>query len=215
MDYDQLEEQYYILSQKVKDLDKENNALQLRNTQLEGENIVLENKLAREEKKNEHLADTVQEETLKNINLKARIEKLDDDLRQAQQDSKYNKSSFFDDDLVAQQAQRNKQQLFGSQLPKHSIHQPMESLSFSHKPTSVVLPVVDVFGFSQEMDPNHYSKSFHVYAKLGTDKVARYSQSTMLDLWRPEDFGVVLNQMTDGLKEVIIDEWIKSNRGVY
>lgn len=211
MDYDQLEEQYYILSQKVKDLDKENNALQQRNADLEGQNIILENKLAREEKKNEHLVESVQEESLKTINLKARIEKLDDDLRYAQQETKFNKYSFFDDDLVAQQTKRNNQQFFGAQLPKHSIHQPMDSLSYPHAPTSVVLQATDIFGFYQEMDPRQYSKLFHVYAKLGSDKVARYSQSTMLDLQRPEDFGVVLNQMTDGLRKVIIDEWHKSN----
>lgn len=208
MQYDELEEQYYILSQKVKDLELENNQLQNRNTELEATNIVLENKLSREETKNEQLADSVQEESLKAINLKVRIEHLDEEIRKHRD---LQTRGFFGGDSVEAQAQRNQQSSGGRTLPKYSIHQPMEPFTFqSGAPTNIVLGVSDVFGFRQEINPHEFGKSFHAYAKMD-DKVVRYSQRSMLDLGRPEDFGVVLNQMTDGLKEVIINEWSKSN----
>jgi hypothetical protein len=209
MTYDELEEQYYVLSQRVATLEKENNSLILRNTELEGTNIVLENNLEKKIQSNEYLADQYQEEALKTINLKVQLEsferKFDSEIQRQRQQLRLA-------DPYEAQAQANRRDFRHLQeLPKFSVHAPMEQYAAIHGETNILHRVSDTFGFSNEFNANEFGKQFHTMAKIG-DRVYRYSaQRSMLELQREEDFSVVLNQMTEGLKHIIIDEYSKSH----
>lgn len=207
MTYDELEEQYYIVSQRNSDLEREINSLVLRNTELESTNIILETSLDRASRTTENMANDLQEEVLKVVNLKVQIESLEEK-------SKLNKS-----DLVRSAVEKDSQilQVYANMLdknptnlPRNSIHLPMQEFNVPREQTSLILRATDTFGVYQQHDPRNMDREWHAYAKMG-DRVVRYAtRESMLNLNRREDFAVTLNQMVDGLKEGIIDEYIKS-----
>lgn len=207
MTYDELEEQYFIVSQRNSDLERELNSLMLRNTELESTNIILETGLDRASRTTENLANDLQEEVLKVVNLKVRIETLEDN-------AKYDKSTFVrsavENDSQILQVYANMLDKNPTNLPRNSIHLPMEEFNVPREQTSIILRAVDTFGVYQQHDPRNMDREWHAYAKMG-DKVVRYAtRESMINLNRREDFAVTLNQMVEGLKESIIDEYIKS-----
>jgi hypothetical protein len=219
MTYDELEEQFYILSQRNADLERELNSLTLRNITLEGQNIVLENEMQVELKKNEAFSKSLQEECLKTINVKVQLESeqkrsanLEDQIKLSglEGNRELVHSALERDSIILQQAANGRDFSNLARIPKYSVHAPMQEVELHREQTSIILHGRDIFGVEQFIDAKTYDKQWHAYAKLGT-KVVRYStQQSMFDLHRREDFAVVLNQLTDGLRDAIIEEYVRT-----
>ena len=218
MSYDELEEKYYILTQRVADLDRKKTSLEARNNELEAQNIVLENSVSKAEAREASMSKAFQEEALKTINLKVRLDALEkerDELKEIANRpvSEYRvqmvESAMRNDPVILQSYLNWKDQASLVQMPRFSIHTPMELVNAPHKTTNIVLTQTDIMGFMREFDPLYGRYQMHAYAKFG-DQVVRYStQDSLFDMVRREDFAVGLQQMTRGLQELIIDEYSK------
>jgi hypothetical protein len=220
MSYDELEEQYFLLSQKVKELERIETSLTVRNTELEAENIILENTAKKADLKAEAMSKAYQDETYKTINLKVKIESLEKE--KAELDHKLNheyddaklrlvQSAVHSDPIILQQYANLRDKDVLPTLPQYSIHRPMREVDSLRANTSnIILHATDTFGFMREA-PSSYNFEYllHAYAKLG-DRVIRYSTSeSILGMKRREDFAVTLQQLTHGLQDAIINEYSK------
>lgn len=218
MNYDELEEKYYILTQRVADLERSNTSLTARNNDLEAQNIVLENSMVREEAKTQSLAKAFQDETYKSINLKVRLETVEKErdkwMEKAnspehEENASLVRRALMNDPFELQRYANWRDQAVLPVLPGYSVHLPMGMVDVSSASKSIVLHATDHMGFSRDWSPMDGTYHFHAMAKMG-DRVVRYStQSSMFDLMRREDFAVALHQMTQGLQEQIIHEYSK------
>lgn len=220
MNYDQLEEQYYILTQRNSELDKEINSLSLSNTALESSMIKASDEIKKTKAKNESLAEQLTEQSLKVVNLQVQLDSAKIKIVELESNPK---DEFLQSNIEALrsavrkdseilQRYRNLSDLPQVDAQEYSIQAPMPMIAMPYDRKQIVLSVSDVFTSMQGIsnDPYH-RKEWHAMAKLG-DKVCRYSTNTsMLDLERREDFAVVLNQMTEGLREVIIEQYANSH----
>ena len=222
MSYDELEEQYFLLSQKVKELERIETSLTVRNTELEAENIILENESKKATLKADAMAKAYQDETFKTINLKVKLESIEQEkkdleykLNHEYDDAKVKlvRSAVMNDPIILQQYANLRDQDVLPTLPRYSIHRPMTELDNLRSHTSTIaLHATDTFGFMREA-PSSYNFEYllHAYAKMG-DRVVRYSTSeSILGMKRREDFAVTLQQLTHGLQEAIIDEYSKQH----
>jgi len=219
MSYDELEEQYFLLSQRVVELERVETSLRVRNTELEAENIILENDTKKAELKAEAMAKAYQDETFKTINLKVKIDKLEDTNRNLEHKVKYEydesklalvRSAIHNDPIILQQYANLRDIDSFTGLPQYSIHRPMNLVDVPSRTHTIALHATDRFGFMREAANSYnFDPVLHAYAKLD-DQVIRYSTSeSILGMKRREDFAVTLKQLTQGLQEAIINEYSK------
>jgi hypothetical protein len=207
MNYDQLEEQFFILQQKNKDLEKQNNSLSFRNTELEATNITFENDITRLSNQLEYATNDLTDEKMKVINLKVQLDLSREKLERFEDTYRMETAGL--SPAQKQQRRNEKDFKFSPNLPNFSVHNPMERYAVRDNTSTVLLQVSDTFGFAEEMDAQLFAKRFHVYAESGS-RVLRYSNDTMYNLHREEDFDTVLDQMTSALKQSVQNEYRKS-----
>lgn len=210
MSYDELEKQYFIVSQRNVEIEREINSLMLRNTELESTNIISEAALDRASTITENMAHDLQEEVLKVVNLKVQLETMERKYLVLEHKANHPNSFMDVSQLNAETLQSQANNLQRIHPRPHSIHLPMKEFNVPRQQSNIILGMTDEFGMHQSNDARMATRQWHAYAKLG-DKIFRYStQESMLSLRRSEDFGVVLNQMTEGLKETIIEAYVQA-----
>jgi hypothetical protein len=215
MTYDELEEQYYILLQRNKELEQKNNSLELQVIELETQAVVSENMISSAEDRAKTFSGMYASETLKvtqlNIVLDDTKNKLEDwkeKARNAEYDIVCLKENIIDSSL--EHPYDTQEKMYPGHEPRFSVHRPMEQCEPINR-TNIVLSAVDTMGFSRHIDPNTYQDAFHVYADLG-GKIVRYSGSTLLHLDK-YDFASSVTQMTDALKYSIAKEYFDKYHG--
>lgn len=205
--YDQLEEQYYVLKERVRVLEAENNSLVLRNTELETESLDIERQTSRLTRQNERLVKDYQEKVFELMHVKV----ISDEKQQRLEDALRIK----DEVILTAKNPRDLQALENTRpdLPRFSIHLPMEERALNVSDDRIVLNVTDSFKYQLNQSPIDFSKKYHVMAKCN-GSVFRYSSESLLSLERPVDFGVVLEQMVDGLKSQIVNQYFDQRRSM-
>lgn len=194
MTYDELEAQYFINLQKVKNLEASINdslenilALEEENVRLELENSSTKNELRLKAAECDHALHNV-------INLKDQVRTL---------------KLFKDKDSYPNDArwrQDKKVEYTDEYYPRYSTSLPMEQWAVKDDNVRhIVLKAVDTFGYGYFKNSNTYNDELHVYAKCG-DIMIRYATNMSILEDRNIDAEEVIDDLLYGLKKLILKE---------
>ena len=205
MSYDELEAQYYIVLQQKKDLERENNSLALRNTELETDNVILETKTVKAERYTKILERDLIDANCKVAELRTLLDAANQQRPNEEEHAKIRLiHQAVDSDAKILQSHAN---LRNPIQDGFSIRAPMQLIET--RQNNVILTKIDIMEAGLVKSPLDYSTELHTMAKLG-DKIFRYSGKSLLDLDRHEDFAVTLNQMIEALKYQIADQYARN-----
>jgi len=199
--YDELEEQYFILKERVRILEAENNSLALRNLELETEAVDIERQLSKIDKQNDCLVKDYQEKVLEAISMKVILEEKDKRIREAEQER--------ESMIIHADNPKQIQAASNLKIPRHSINLPMEQVPYDARRSSIILHEVDRFHFYKDTSAATMEPQYHVMAK-SDHAIFRYASQSLLFLDRTEDFAVVVDQILDGLKYQIVEHYFKN-----
>lgn len=209
IEYDELEEAHFSLKQEYKDLEKTNNKLARKLEEKEQEILQLLKQLEHEKQFKKIYSDLQQEEHLAKVNLEIRNNELNDkikDLEKANEGLRFSEYNNLNLNPISAQANRNIKEI----IPRYSTLLPMEILELQKDQNTIMLTVQDRFSFAKLFDPADYVEKYHVMGVLGSD-IVRFSKSPAF-VERPEDFAVIIKQMTDELRNRIYKKYVEEKR---
>lgn len=216
--YDELEEQYFILTQKVKDLERKNNELELRLIEMETENEIMKRGARTAEDRREVVAKALTEETLKVVNLNVLLDEQKQKVKEAQglaEVSRFQVERIKENSIIQllDNAEKVQTKFHPNEdmLMRHSVHRPMERMAFDQPRDHIILRAVDTMSYASVMDPLSFMPSMHVFTNFD-GKTIRYAQKSILEEG-PEDFAVVIKQMTRDLAEHLCKAYIDKRGG--